>query len=135
MTMIDHCFNHPAKPADKNCLYCGKSYCTDCLLLQGERKSIICTGCLQIFQRKLKRSQARRWIYLSAGIILLVTTIVWTYLVLLHAKNSNDVAAQLMDSCVIGLVLSLVFIINLVRLKQTKKWLVIKPYAKKEPTV
>lgn len=68
---MDCCFKHPQKSRVGTCKYCGKDYCSDCLLLHGALDSLVCEDCYSVFKKKYQSSMRRRILLIILSVILI----------------------------------------------------------------
>lgn len=118
--MNENCFTHHSKPAKTNCAYCAKPYCQDCLLLTGELRTVMCKSCYKIFSTKSKQSETRRRIIIIVGAILLIPQLYFTI-------TTNDFNLKLSLS-IFSIVIILSIVINIIRIKRMKKFLISEKY-------
>ena len=120
---MEHCFNHKDNQSVNTCMYCGKQYCPDCLLLHGERKSIICKNCYEVYESKFKKSRIRRIVIITTCFL---ASGFYTWGIV---EDLGD--AAYIDSLLnipIAIILISLGIFNLMRIKQMKNWLLTHTY-------
>ena len=120
---MDSCYNHKDIHAEKNCIYCGKSYCKACLLLHGERKSIICDGCYQVYRKKFRGSIIRRVFYVVLSLAFAAYYLMGVFDGLNNVENSDGVF-----NAIIVVPLTFLAIYNFIKVIQMRKWLSVHPY-------
>ena len=116
------CFNHPADDAARTCMYCGKDFCSECLLLQGPLEVIACCNCYERSLKRLTSSIKRRKVYLFLGAVLFVAMLAYLFLVLPGPVLSVPLAV--MAIAVLGSV-----IINAISINKMQSALLKKPYS------
>ena len=117
---METCFNHPDTAKVGTCKYCGKDFCSECLYLQGQLESLMCINCFGIYKKKYSSSIKRRYIYAIAGIVVSVLFCIFAIL------DFSAVSVMLLFLAVVSIVL------NIVRISQMKKAMIVKPYTSAE---
>jgi uncharacterized membrane protein YesL len=123
---MDTCFKHVDKAAIKDCMYCGKGYCEECLLLHGETKTVICKDCYNIYQNRIKKSNLRRVIYIISAILVSIYFLLTVFGGLTDSESSDSIF-----NIFIVLILLFTSIFNYIRIRQTRKWLQTEEYQSK----
>jgi hypothetical protein len=127
--MEEKCFNHKTKKAADRCKFCGKSFCKECLILTGELKSVICKSCYKISTEKGLNSISRRKVYILVaalvGLFFLWDIFFGKQVEFLGQPMGNpDLTYDVL--LLIGLIA--ITAINIVRIKQVKKFLKSEKY-------
>gem|GEM_PF-4007305 len=103
-------------------MYCGKDFCSECLLLQGPLEVIACCNCYENSLKRLTSSIKRRYLYVFLGIAGFVFDLV--FLVFNFSRFDLTILLTLAAFSFLACVL-----INLIRIRQAKLALQKKPYS------
>ena len=115
---METCFNHTDTAKAGTCKYCGKDFCSECLYLQGQLESLMCVNCFEVIKSRYASSIKRRYIYAIAGIVVAIVFLLYTI---------RDYSSL---HLILFLTVSGSTAFNIVRTRQMKTALRVKPYAK-----
>lgn len=119
--MQQKCFNHNNTNQVDQCAYCKKHYCSKCLLLTGELKTIMCKNCYAIYTQKFKRSKIVRMCIIGLGAISIIP---FFYVAIVDFNTPMG-----STFFILSIIVSICTVINIIRIIQMKKFLVSEKYS------
>lgn len=128
---MEKCFNHNEINSENSCTQCGKNYCSDCLLLIGYRKVVVCKECYSIIMNQNNKANKRRYLVIGLGSILLILSL--RNIIELITEDIGD------NFFVLYLILSgaMIYAISksIIKIYQTRTLKIVDKYKKEEKTI
>jgi hypothetical protein len=122
------CYNHLHKRSNDKCYVCNYCYCSDCLVLVGEKEAIMCIECLESKKSNLKNTIYLWIIYLCSISLLWLLALIIVVSVIKNPKNSFTQTN--FEITAVGVGCYLAFFFSKKEIQNQKNYKTAKPYQK-----